>query len=115
MYCIGRSDGVVEVWDLLDKSHIPSTTQNVTSTAISYIKFQQNAGRNGSQFIAVGDDDGTLHILETPRNLQRPSKNEKSAIGIFFERETRRLTSTFSRKQERIRARATFETDAVNV
>lgn len=60
VFCIGRSDGVVEVWDLLDKSHIPSTTQNVTATAISYIKFQQNLSRSGTQFIAVGDDDGIL-------------------------------------------------------
>jgi dynein intermediate chain 3, axonemal len=82
VFCVGRSDGVVEVWDLLDKSHVPSTTQSVTSTAISYIKFQQHLGRSGIQFIAVGDDDGTLHILETPRNLKKPSKNEVSTFEI---------------------------------
>jgi hypothetical protein len=60
VFCIGRSDGVVEVWDLLDKSHIPSSTQNVTSSAISYIKFQHSHGRSGNQFIAVADDEGLI-------------------------------------------------------
>ncbi len=29
-----------------------------------------------NQFVAAGDDDGTLHVLEVPRNLCKPSKGE---------------------------------------
>lgn len=39
----------------------------------------------------------------------------KSAIGIFFDRETRRVASTFARNQERARDRPAFEMQASNV
>ena len=61
----------------------------------------------------MGDDDGTLHILETPKNLQRPGKNEKAVIGAFFERETKRLGSTAVRKQDRAKDRKEFEDEQV--
>ncbi|KAI8906691.1 WD40-repeat-containing domain protein [Gorgonomyces haynaldii] len=113
VFYIGRADGVIEVWDLLDKSHTFSTTQSITATAISNIQIQQNS--KYGQFIAVGDDDGTLHILETPRNLQRPTKNEKLLVNSFFEREGRRLQSSYTRKQERVRDKAAYEQAAPKV
>ncbi|KAI8930261.1 WD40-repeat-containing domain protein [Entophlyctis helioformis] len=111
VFYIGRADGVLEVWDLLDTSHAPSTTQNITSTAISNLQIHQYGGKSstGQQFIAAGDDAGTLHILEIPRNLQKQSKNEKSVISAFFEREGRRLAYSNGRKQQRVRERAGFE------
>ncbi|KAK6099299.1 hypothetical protein MT418_000733 [Batrachochytrium dendrobatidis] len=115
VFYIGRADGVLEVWDLLDTSHAPSMIQTVTSTAISYMQIYQYGGRsgNGQQYLAVGDDAGTLHILEISKNLQRPSKNEKSVTVAFFEKEARRVLYTHGRKQIRIKERAGFESNAL--
>ena len=35
---IGRADGSMEVWDLLEKSHEPSEVQNITIDSITCIK-----------------------------------------------------------------------------
>ncbi|KAH6589670.1 hypothetical protein BASA61_005550 [Batrachochytrium salamandrivorans] len=115
VFFIGRADGVLEVWDLLDTSHAPSTTQTITSTAISCLQIHQYGGRSGDgqQFLAVGDDSGTLHIIEIPKKLQRQSKNEKSVITSLFEREARRATYTHERKQVRAKDRAKFESSAL--
>ena len=32
--------------------------------------------------MAAGDDEGTLHILDIPRNLSKPQKNE---VSLFFQ------------------------------
>ena len=62
--------------------------------------------------MAVGDDDGTLHILETPRNLQKQNKNERSAVSLFFEREARRLASAHERKLTHGEDKAQFIADS---
>jgi len=101
------------VWDLLDRSHAPSSIQNISSTAISYVDIHQiqatPKSRSAHQFIAVGDDEGTLHILEAPRNLTRPLKNEKALIRTFFEREVRRIGYVQERKEFRVKERAKFD------
>ena len=38
MLFIGRADGSMEVWDLLEKSHEPSEVQNITIHSITCIK-----------------------------------------------------------------------------
>ncbi|KAJ3305744.1 WD repeat-containing protein 63 [Kappamyces sp. JEL0829] len=109
VFYIGRSDGVLEVWDLLDKTHSATTVQTVATSAISSINIRQYPGKSAQQFIAVGDDAGTLHILETPRNLQKITKNEKHVIQTYFDRETKRLGISSDRKKAHIKARPAFE------
>ncbi|KAJ3315591.1 WD repeat-containing protein 63 [Boothiomyces sp. JEL0838] len=109
VFYIGRADGMLEVWDLLDKSHSPATIQNVATSAISTIEIKQYAGKGSPQFIAIGDDAGTLHILETPKNLQKMTKNEKSVISAYFERETKRVSASSERKKNHVKDRAAFD------
>ena len=45
----------------------------------------------GGQILAVGDEGGTAHILEVPRNLRRAASNEKAFTQNFFEREMKRV------------------------
>ncbi|KAJ3000575.1 WD repeat-containing protein 63 [Globomyces sp. JEL0801] len=103
VFYIGRADGMLEVWDLLDRSHTATTIQSVATTAVSFIS------KGAQQYIGVGDDSGTLHILETPKNLQKITKNEKAAIGAFFDREARRIVAGSERKKAHIKDRAAFE------
>ena len=41
--------------------------------------------------LAVGDDQGTVHVMEVPRNLRRAANNEKAFAGNFFAREEKRV------------------------
>ncbi|KAJ3272283.1 WD repeat-containing protein 63 [Terramyces sp. JEL0728] len=109
VFYIGRADGMLEVWDLLDKTHSPATVQNVTTSAISSIEIKQYAGKGSPQFIAIGDDAGTLHILETPKNLQKMTKNEKLVISTYFDREIKRVSATSERKKNHVKDRAAFD------
>ncbi|RKO93616.1 WD40-repeat-containing domain protein, partial [Blyttiomyces helicus] len=115
VFYISKADGTIEIWDLLDRSHVPTTTQNISSIAISYMAIRQYSGKSQlqHQFIAAGDDEGTLHILEVPRNLTKASKNEKSFVRAFFDREVRRLNYVQERKQLRAKERARFDAIAM--
>jgi WD40 repeat protein len=87
VFYISKSDGTIEIWDLLDRSHLPTSTQNVSSCAVSYMSIHQYPGKSGYQFVAAGDDEGTLHILEVPRNLSKPSRNEVCSTEIVVRHE----------------------------
>jgi len=91
---IGRSDGGIDVWDLLDRSHEPSTSFTVAGSAVLRLSFTEASGtlsKAGGQILAVGDEGGTAHILEVPRNLRRAASNEKAFTQNFFEREMKRV------------------------
>jgi WD40 repeat protein len=83
---IGRQDGVIEVWDFLDKSHAPSVEsivhQNVGLTSMQFLSNKY------SQYLAVGTSQGSLHVQEVPRNLARMSSpDEETLIANFFTNE----------------------------
>ncbi|KAJ3039952.1 WD repeat-containing protein 63 [Rhizophlyctis rosea] len=115
VFFISKADGTLEIWDLLDRSHLPSTVQNISSIPVSYMAIHQYPTKSltHNQFIAAGDDEGTLHILEVPRNLIKPSKNEKQFVRTFFDREVRRLAYVQQRKQFRTAERGKFEAAAL--
>ncbi|KAJ3055753.1 WD repeat-containing protein 63 [Rhizophlyctis rosea] len=115
VFFVSKADGTVEIWDLLDRSHLPSTVQNISSIPVSYMAIHQypTKSQTHNQFIAAGDDEGTLHILEVPRNLIKPSKNEKSFVRAFFDREVRRLAYVQQRKVFRANERGKFEAAAL--
>ncbi|KAI8817694.1 WD40-repeat-containing domain protein [Fimicolochytrium jonesii] len=115
VFYISKTDGSVEVWDLLDRSHSPSFVQNVTGSAISYMSIRQYPSKSltSNQFVAAGDDEGTLHILEVPRNLIKPTKNETTFVRSFLDREVRRLGYIRGRKEFRARERAAYEQSAL--
>jgi hypothetical protein len=60
--CIGRSDGVVEVWDLTDRSHEAVLTAAVSSSAIAALCFSPvpavgagpSTARHSVQLLAAG-------------------------------------------------------------
>ena len=37
MFYIGKEDGNIDVWDLMDRSHEPSMSQNITSSAVTFL------------------------------------------------------------------------------
>ena len=85
-----REDGMIEVWDLLDRSHEASMVSTVSSSSITSLKFYESSS-SSYQLLAAGDSMGKLHILELPRNLRRPIVSEKELMQTFCERELERV------------------------
>ncbi|XP_078417930.1 dynein axonemal intermediate chain 3 [Cetorhinus maximus] len=93
---IGREDGNIDIWDLLEKTHEPSQSQNISSLPISCIRPWIVSTRQ--HLLAVSDDFGTLHILEVPWALRHPLTQEKSNVEAYFDREVKRLEYFEARK-----------------
>ena len=81
---------MIEIWDLLDRSHEASMVATVSSSSITSLKFYEK-GSSSYQLLAAGDSMGKLHILELPRNLWRPIVNEREIMQSFCERELDRV------------------------
>ncbi|XP_051021822.1 dynein axonemal intermediate chain 3 [Acomys russatus] len=96
VFYIGREDGYVDIWDLLEKTHEPTQSQNICITMITYIKPWTFSSKQ--QFIAIADYYGTLHILEIPWTLSHPSFNEVASVNYYFEREVKHLEYVYQRK-----------------
>ncbi|XP_077074754.1 dynein axonemal intermediate chain 3 [Siphateles boraxobius] len=89
LFFIGKEDGNIEVWDLLQKTHEPSQTQNISTASITGLKSSSSSGKH--HLLAVSDRIGTLHILQIPWTLRKPSNNEKQNVRKYFEKEEERL------------------------
>ncbi|XP_074640912.1 dynein axonemal intermediate chain 3-like [Tubulanus polymorphus] len=88
VFYITRADGSVDVWDLLDKTHEPSLNQSVSSHAITCIfPYEVTAKQH---LLAVGDDAGTLHIMEIPWSLRHSVANEEQMMLNYVDREVKR-------------------------
>ncbi|MBN3313246.1 WDR63 protein, partial [Atractosteus spatula] len=107
VFFIGKEDGNIEVWDLLEKTHEASQTQNITTASITCIKPWIVSSKQ--HFLAVSDELGTLHILEIPWTLRRPSSNEKSSMSSYFEREVSHLEYFMKRREFRAKEKKDME------
>ncbi|CAH2310444.1 WD repeat-containing 63 [Pelobates cultripes] len=99
LFFVGTEDGNVDIWDLLEKTHEPCQTQNISTAMITSIKPWIVSAKQ--HFLAVGDDLGTLHILEIPWTLHHPSANEISTIQSYCDREVKHLEYSEQRKEGR--------------
>ncbi|CEM18576.1 unnamed protein product [Vitrella brassicaformis CCMP3155] len=89
---LGRMDGILEIWDFCDQSHKPSLTHTVTSVAITSLAFQKTSKKpDALAQLAVGDENGNLHILALPKNLTKQAGNEMRTMSDFFAREDSRV------------------------
>ncbi|CAK59134.1 unnamed protein product (macronuclear) [Paramecium tetraurelia] len=84
---IGKTDGNLDVWDMLDQSHKWTLQFQVVACAITSLKFNDNM----AHIVAVGDSDGTLHLLEFPQSLCKDQGNEIKVMRQFWDREVRRV------------------------
>lgn len=88
---LATKDGSLLIWDFTDSSVRPSSdlkAMHMSITSMEFLKhqgIQQNSQRQ--QLLAVGDETGTLHIFELPRNVAKPVHREESVMRKFLERE----------------------------
>lgn len=88
-----RADGFIDVWDLLDQCHKPALNFSVGSDSITSMEYWQSS-TSGLQYLAVGDADGKLHIIEIPRTLRRKLAGEEELMSQFYQREVRRMATS---------------------
>lgn len=110
VFYIAKVDGSVDVWDLLDKTHEPSITQSVSPAAITSI--YPFAISHKQHLLAVGDNSGTLHILEIPWSLRQPTPNELTGVTNYFEREVKRRAFVVQRWDFRETEKRELEAEA---
>jgi len=87
------STGHFQVWDFTDTSTKPSAELKATHARITSMEFMEGAEKanTNQQLVAIGDEAGTLHVYEMPRNLIRPVPKEKSIMQAFLAREWQRI------------------------
>jgi WD40 repeat protein len=86
--------GHLQIWDFTDTSTRPSAELKATHARITSMEFMGGAAENANtnqQLLAIGDEQGTLHVFEMPRNLIRPVPKEKSLMAAFMAREWERI------------------------
>jgi dynein intermediate chain 3, axonemal len=90
---VACADGALMAWDFTDSSYRPSIELKATHTRITSMEFlNSSTGATATMFsrqqlLAVGDEGGTLHIFEVPRNITRPVHNEEDIMRKFLDRE----------------------------
>jgi len=107
---LGRQDGVLEVWDLLDSTIKPLLPFPLISVPITSMEFRLTALHGGAssggggvpagahkQLLAVGDARGSLHVLDIPLPLRRGAANEDALLGAYLEREAARVAYATTR------------------
>ncbi|ESP02449.1 hypothetical protein LOTGIDRAFT_199692 [Lottia gigantea] len=110
VFFVAKADGSVDVWDLLDKTHEASMNQSISATAITTLFPHQVTQKQ--QLLAVGDNSGTLHILEIPWSLRHPTNNEQVGVYNYFEREIKRRGFVVERWDFREKEKREIEAEA---
>ncbi|EGR33375.1 hypothetical protein IMG5_055180 [Ichthyophthirius multifiliis] len=94
---IGLNDGHIHIWDFLDQSHKATLIYHVGAKAISNIRYNDHQ----PQCLAVGDADGTIHILELPYSLWKNVGEQEKTMKEFWNREVLRVNYFKVRFQNR--------------
>lgn len=109
---VGREDGVMDVWDFLDRSHQP-LTDFMFSGSITSMEFPKAKGEIGHHhYLAIGDDLGVCHVMRLPRMLTRPSRIEEKTIRNIFDRQVKQVSYIEQRSEFRGEERAHLESAA---
>lgn len=90
-----KSDGTVDVWDLLFKTNEPTLRVKVTDASIQSLKIDSSG-----KYLACGGHDGTVSLLELSDALCTMQPNEKPNTNAVFERESAREKSVVARLRE---------------
>jgi dynein intermediate chain 2 len=88
VFYVTRMDGVVDIWDYFYRQNEVAYSHKLGDEPLSSIAVCGGSG-NG-RLVAVGDDSGTVSLLELSDSLSQIQSNEKPAMLGMFDRETKR-------------------------
>lgn len=95
VFLTARSDGYLDVWDLLFQRTSPTLSVQVCESPISAMRIQEQG-----QYVACGAEDGTVTLLALGESLTKMTANEKQAMSAAFDRDTAREKILVSRMRE---------------
>ncbi|KAK5639983.1 hypothetical protein RI129_010794 [Pyrocoelia pectoralis] len=90
-----RSDGVLDVWDVLQQQRHACMSTKVSDEPLSCLRIHEQG-----RLIAVGTAKGTTSLVQVTENLATSSKQDKSLLNAMFERETKREKILEARNRE---------------
>merc|ERR1719419_83713 len=90
VFFFGRSDGAVDIWDMLERCDKPVATQKINTYKITSLSLLQVNRK--LQLLALGDDHGTLNIMEVPLiySLSK-QQTDVDTLQKFVDREANRV------------------------
>ncbi|XP_042368184.1 dynein axonemal intermediate chain 3 [Plectropomus leopardus] len=98
VFFIAKEDGSIEEWNLLEQTSEPFQVHaHITNAKITCIKPWMASPKQ--HFLAVTDDLGMVRVLEIPKTLYVPSRNEMLNVKKYFEREEDRLRDFLQREE----------------
>ncbi|XP_061591402.1 dynein axonemal intermediate chain 3 [Cololabis saira] len=93
VFFIGTEEGSIEVWNLLEKSKVPTVHSRISAGSITCIKSSTKG------VLALTDDLGVTWVLKLPKPLYRPSKHEIRDVKEYFELEESWLENCLRREE----------------
>ena len=86
VFC-GRSGGL-DIWDLCDDPERPIGSFRVASSAITSMAFQSSLlPGEYDQLLALGDEQGNLHVFDVPVPLRKAKANDMDTFKAFIQAE----------------------------
>lgn len=98
VFFVTRQDGVLDMWDYFYRQNDVALSHKLGDTGLSSISVHKRGA-----LLAIGDDQGTVSLLEVSDSLSRGNPNEKLAMSSMFERETQREKNLIALAKEQKR------------
>lgn len=83
LFFVTRRDGWLDVWDYFYRQNEIAFSHKVSDSALTCIKINNTGGGQFGaigKYAAIGDQDGTVTLLELCDSLYIPASNEKETI-----------------------------------
>lgn len=92
VFFLTRRDGWLDIWDYYYRQNELAFSHKVSDSALSCIKINVSGGgyHNTGKLVAIGDQDGTVTLMELCDSLYMLQPKEKEIITEMFDRETRK-------------------------
>ena len=104
VFYVSRADGVLDIWDLFYRQSDLAYSHKVSDAPLSSLSVHANG-----KLLGVGDQNGTVSLLQLCDSLAVQQSNEKLAIAGMLERETKReknlelRSKEIARKQQKVK------------
>lgn len=98
VFFVTRKDGWLDIWDYYYRQNEVAFSHKVSESPLTTIKVNNVTGtsqigvshHDNGKFVAVGDNEGTITLIELCKTLYEPQPHEQATLGEIFLREKSR-------------------------
>lgn len=98
VFFVTRKDGWLDIWDFYYRQNEVAFSHKVSESPLTCIKVNNVTGTSqigvahydNGKYVAIGDNEGTITLLELCKTLYEPQHNESETLKEIFEREKKR-------------------------